>query len=249
MTVLGLVVLALCVGIYGTIIGAGGGFVLIPAMVLIFDFSGAEAVGTGAVALAVIGLNGALAQDRSGKVERGIALWFGIGSAPVALLAGWFLAGRIDAAVFNATLGLLLLVLALVVVFGPGASAGSDAVRAPRRGLLVGTGSLIGVLGGTFSVGGGLLTVPFLGWSHRLAPHRATATTQATASVTSIAAAVGHTVAGNVRWIDAAPLVAGALAGSSIGAHISGRLSERVVLVLLASGLVAAAVPLLWSSV
>ena len=38
--------LAGVVGIYGSVIGAGGGFVLIPGLVLLFDLEGVEAVGT-----------------------------------------------------------------------------------------------------------------------------------------------------------------------------------------------------------
>ena len=157
-TAVGLLVLALVVGTYGTIIGAGGGFVLIPALVLLFDLEGVEAVGTGAVALTVIGVTGALAHDKGGLVERETAMWFGLAAVPVALACGWFVAGRIDSDAFTGVLAVLLLVLAAFVVFGPGMEqTAGDPLPARRRPLAL-AGAVVGAVSGTFAVGGGLIT-------------------------------------------------------------------------------------------
>lgn len=244
-TALGLLALAGVVGAYGTIIGAGGGFVLIPGLVLLFDLAGAQAVGTGAVTLTAVGVTGAVTYDRSGLVDRPVATAFGLGSVPVALLSGWLLAHRIDAETFNGVLGALLLGLALLVVFVPPAPARQGPALAPRRGPLVAGGAGVGLLSGTFAVGGGLVTVPLLTRLQHLTPHRAAATTSATAMMSSAAGATGHTVAGNVVWDHALVLVGGAIVGSGVGARLAGRLAPRTVLLALAVGLVTAAVPLL----
>lgn len=234
------------VGTYGTIIGAGGGFVLIPALVLVFDLEGAQAVGTGAVALAVIGVTGARAYDRGGMVVRPVAAWFSLGSVPVAFGASSLLAKRIDGQVLVTVLGVLLIALAVVVVAVPPLEEVPDrsATRA-RRGALVTGGTVVGAMSGMFSVGGGLLTVPYISRLQRLGPHRAAATTSATAMASSLAGATGHTVAGNVVWPKAVALLIGAFIGSSVGARIAGTLAPRTMLVLLATGLVAAGIPLL----
>lgn len=244
-TSLGLLALALVVGTYGSIIGAGGGFVLIPALVMLFDLDGAQAVGSGTVALAVIGLTGSLTHDRSGLVERTVAAWFAAGSVPLALGSAWLLADRISTGVFNLLLGTLLLVLAVFVVAGARAHLATRSPRPARPRPLLSGGAAVGLTSGTFAIGGGLLTVPFLARVQGLPPHRAAATTQATAMASSTAAAVGHTVAGNVVWSRALVLVVGAVIGANTGARLAGRLQPRVVLTLLALGLVGAGVPLL----
>ena len=48
-TAVGLFLLALAVGTYGSIIGAGGGFLMVSGLVLAFDLTGATAVGTSIV--------------------------------------------------------------------------------------------------------------------------------------------------------------------------------------------------------
>jgi uncharacterized membrane protein YfcA len=244
-TALGLVALAFGVGIYGTIIGAGGGFVMIPGLVLLFDLQGANAVGTGAVALMVIGLTGARSFDRSGLVVRPVAGWFALGSVPVALLAAWLLANRINAGAFNGILGALLVALGALVAIGPSLDQADGGEIPARPGPLSASGALVGLTSGTFAVGGGLITVPLLSRLQNLAPHRAAATTTATAMAASAAASIGHTVAGNVDWAKAGVLSLGAVTGALLGAQVAGRLSQRTVSVLLAVGLFSAGVPLL----
>lgn len=243
---MGLLVLAVAVGTYGTIIGAGGGFVLIPALVLLFDLEGATAVGTGTIALAVIGLTGARTYDRGGLVARPVAGWFVAGSVPVAITCSWFVAGRIDGDVFIGLLGFLLLALAVFVVTTPPVVEPAGALGVAARPVALSAGGcVVGAMSGTFAVGGGLLTVPYLSRLQRLGPHRAAATTATTAMASSSAAALGHTLAGNVVWAKAGVLVVGAFAGATGGARLAGRLHPRVVTALLALGLVGAAVPLI----
>ena len=63
--------------------------------------------------------------------------------------------------------------------------------------------------------------------------------------LSSAGGAIGHTLAGNVVWSRAGVLIIGAAAGSTLGARLAGHLAPRVVLALVAAGLVGAGVPLL----
>ena len=244
-TTIGLISFALVVGTYGTIIGAGGGFILIPGLVLLFDLDGVQAVGTGTVTLVAIGITGAINYDRAGLVHRGAAGWFAAGSVPTALLCAWFVADRIDAELFTSALGLVLVALAIFVMLAPHTTADDQEISKPRRRRLMTGGIGVGALSGTFAVGGGLLTVPQLTSVQKLRPHRAAATTSATAMLASLAGATGHTIAGNVIWSHAALLVTGAIVGSTLGARLAGRLPARAVLIGLAAGLIVAGASLL----
>ncbi len=239
-TAVGLISFALVVGVYGTVIGAGGGFILIPGLVLLFDLEGVEAVGTGTVTLLAIGITGAISYDRSGLVRRSVAGWFAMGSVPAALLCAWLVADRIDADLFTSVLGFVLIALAVFVVLAPHSTHDSQEIGRPRRGRLALGGLGVGVLSGTFAVGGGLLTVPQLTSVQKMRPHRAAATTSATSMMASFAGATGHSIAGNVVWGHAGLLVAGAIVGSTFGARLAGRLPARTVLAGLAAGLVVA---------
>ncbi|MDH3296105.1 MAG: sulfite exporter TauE/SafE family protein [Acidimicrobiia bacterium] len=250
-TAVGLVVLAMLIGVYGTIIGAGGGFLLVPALAVLFGLPGAEAVGTGALTLALIRVSGAVGYHRQGLVQWPAAAWFALGAAAPALLSGWLLTERIDSRSLPTVVGVVLLALAVAVVVRyalaglPGDEAGREvAPLAPRKLPLLLGASGVGLLNGTFAVGGGLVAMPYLAAVQRLRAQQAAATATAAGVVGSTAATVGHTLNGNVQWAFAPLLFVGALGGSWIGAHWSGRLTERIVMVLLATGLVMAGLPL-----
>ncbi len=248
-TAVGLFLLAFAVGVYGSIIGAGGGFLVVAGLVLVFDLSGATAVGTSVVTTLAIQVTGAYTYTRKGVVDRSVALWFALGSMPVALLSAVFVADRIPEATFELVIGVMLLVLAVFVVFVRRPELPGEPPLDPKRAALVGTGSVIGVLSGALGVGSGLITVPLLGWLQRLPAHRAAATTTLIGSLSGLAAATGHTIAGNPRWNYLPFLLTGAVLGGRIGSSSAGRLSARTVLSLLAGGLVVAGLPLVVAGV
>lgn len=254
--VAGLFALALLIGAYGSVIGAGGGFLLIPGLALLFGLEGAEAVGTGVVTLACLHGAGSLTYDRQGLVERSVAAWWASVAGPVALLSGWLLTNRLDSDVLLTIIGLLMIALAVFVVVGsvglgsvglgrPAVEINTGSPGEPRVGALLLGGSGVGFLNGAFAVGGGLIAVPYLARVQHLSAHRAAATTAAAGMVASSAATVGHALAGNIVWVYAPPLILGAVIGSSTGARLSPRLAPRTVMALLSAGLVAAGAPLI----
>lgn len=243
-TALGLLLLAFAVGVYGSIIGAGGGFLVVAGLVLVFDLSGATAVGTSILTTLAIQVTGAYTYSKKGLVERPVALWFVIGSMPVALLSAMFVADRVPEDTFELIIGVLLLGLAafVLIVRRPELPDGSKVE--PKRAALTASGGAIGVLSGALGVGAGLVTVPLLGWLQRLPAHRAAATTTLIGSLSGFAAAVGHTVVGNPRWSFLPFLLTGAVLGGRLGSSSAGRLRANTVLALLAAGLVVAGLPL-----
>lgn len=248
-TAVGLIVLALAVGVYGTIIGAGGGFLVVAGLILLFDLSGVTAVATSTVATLFIQLTGAYTYNQQGLVDRRSSAWFAIGSVPVAFAAATWLASRIPQRLFELGVGLLLVGLAVFVVLVKPEPAADDAPAEPRRGPLVASGAAVGVLSGAVGAGAGLVTVPILRSIQRMSPHRAAATTTMVGAIGLFAATVGHTIVGNPNWSYTPFLILGAVVGARVGALSAGRLSGQTVLGLLAGGLLLAGVPLIVRSV
>ncbi len=256
-TALGLLALSGVVGVYGTIIGAGGGFLVVPALLVLFDLAPTQAVGTTVATMLIIHIAGAWAYDKDGLVNRPVAGWYVVISMPVALLCSWLLIGRLDRDFLVSAIGVIMVVLAAFVLGRPlvvralrGSNHKQEAPTeelAPRPLLLASGGAGAGFLVGTFGVGPGLLTVPFLAQVQQMQIHRAAATTAAAGIGYGFAATIGHSLAGNIKWLFLPPLVVGAVIGSLAGARLAGRLSERVVMGLLAAGLLGAGLPLLLS--
>jgi uncharacterized membrane protein YfcA len=242
---LGLFALALAVGTYGSIIGAGGGFIMVAALVLFFDLSGAEAVGTSVMTILFVQLSGALTYDRAGMIDRPTARWFATGSVPMAFAAAALVANRIPQRTFDLLIGSMLLALGAWVIFGRTSEESTWQPSEPQKVQLIGAGSMVGAIGGAFGVGGGLVTVPLLRSLQKLPTKRATATTTAIGAASGVAGAVGHTLADNPKWSYVPFVIAGAILGGRLGSSSADRLSQQTVAWLLAVGLLASGAPLL----
>ncbi len=103
----------LFVGTYGTIVGAGGGFLLVPLLLLLFP-SDAPSVVT-ASSLAVIVANaasGTVAYARMRRISYRTGISFAVATIPGALLGSW-LTAFVPRRAFGAAFGILLVGVAV----------------------------------------------------------------------------------------------------------------------------------------
>ncbi|MGV8884859.1 MAG: sulfite exporter TauE/SafE family protein [Microbacteriaceae bacterium] len=86
-----------------------------------------------------------------------------------------------------------------------------------------------GFLSGLFGVGGGILIVPALVLAARFDQRLAAGTSLAAIAPTSLVGVVSYAVTGNVDWIVAVILAAGAVIGAQIGTHLLAKLPKLAV--------------------
>lgn len=91
--------------------------------------------------------------------------------------------------------------------------------------VLIVVGMLVGVLSGTFGIGGGTVIVPALVWLG-LSQRNAAATSTLAIVPTSISGVVSYATGGHVDWLAAALLFCGMFIGGQIGSWLLSRLPE-----------------------
>ncbi len=255
---LGLLLAAIGVGasILGTVIGAGGGFLLVPALLFLFPQESPAALAS--VSLAVVffnGLSGSLAFARQGRIDYRSALLFSLVALPGATLGA--LATRVlPGPAFAAIFGVALLLAAAYLVLQPRLGSGTGgwkegwAVRkledhrgqtymysfSARAGMA--WNFLIGFFANLLGIGGGIVQVPMLMRLH-FPLYVATATSQAILVVTSLAGSLVHLAAGEygANYGRVLLLAAAVVAGAQVGARLSYRLRTVLVLRLMAVAL------------
>jgi len=255
------------VGTYGTIIGAGGGFVIVPLLVFLFPGDGPSMVT--AASLAVIFVNatsGTIAYARMKRVSYRTGMLFAAATIPGALLGSWlthFIPRRIFGLVFGGLLVGVAVFLSLTRgrarktgTQEPQAQAGRTLtlVDAEGRTHTLGYRPVLGVilsfLIGTFSslvgIGGGLIHVPVLTSLFAFPMHIATATSHFILVFTSLAGVVEHIIDHTwpVHLLRDACLAVGVVGGAQLGASLSRRLPSRWIVVGLAVALGAVGVRL-----
>jgi uncharacterized membrane protein YfcA len=258
----GYLALGLVVGAFGTLIGAGGGFLLLPLLLFLHPHE-RPAVLT-AISLAVIFANatsGSIAYARMRRIDLQAGLVFAVAGIPGAVL-GAIVTNHLDRRLFDPLLGIVLLVGAIVLIARPHReapskpSAGSRRLvesggtvhqYKPRIALGAGLSVFVGFLSSLLGIGGGILHVPVMVYLLGFPVHVATATSHFVLAILSLAGVLTHIANGSFRaGLDRAlPLGLGALVGAQAGASLSSRIHGPWILRGLALALAAVGVRLL----
>ncbi len=261
-----LALIGLCVGVLGTLIGAGGGFILIPILLFIYPQESPALLTS--ISLTVVffnALSGSISYGRMHRIDLRSGLWFSSAAVPGAI-SGAYVTSYLNRELFQLIFGVILLLVAVYLTARPrrkhGGSHNSISGGTVRKitdsnGLThsysfnmplgIGIAFFIGVIGGMLGLGGGIMHVPALTQVLGFPAHIATATSHMVVAITVLAAIGTHAVSGTMSEgiLRALVLAAGAVIGAPFGARLSQRVSETVIIRLLAAGLGIVAVRLL----
>jgi uncharacterized membrane protein YfcA len=245
-----LLIAGLLIGAYGTLIGAGGGFLVVPILLLGYHFRPADAVGTSLAVVFLNALSGAIAYLRQRRVDLSLGWRFAAATIPGAV-GGAYLTRALTSYVFSLGFGLMLLVIAALLFMGRTASPSPRA--AVRQVVDVITGEahvyrvdawkgvlisvLVGFVSSIFGIGGGIIHVPFLIVGLGLPVHVATATSHFVLSISAFVGASTFAALGHVQYATAAVMGLGVLLGAQVGARVSLRSSASFIRRLLAGSL------------
>jgi hypothetical protein len=235
------------VGTYGTIIGAGGGFIIVPLLVFLFPDDGPSMIT--AASLAVICVNaasGTIAYAVQKRISYRTGIYFAAATIPGALL-GSYLTSFIPKKIFGLVFGCLLVAVAATLGITRSLHRSSSAPHADHAPLLrpdqVALGMCLSLLIGCFSslvgIGGGLIHVPLLTYLFNFPLHFATATSHFVLVFTALAGVVEHVL--DRTWpthlLRDALLAAGVIAGAQLGAFLSRKIAAPWIIVGLAAAL------------
>jgi uncharacterized protein len=130
MTSLGLLLLGVAVGLLSSIMGIGGGIVLVPALILLFGLSQTEAQGTSLATIPFGAIVAAMIYNQSGSLRLNVIVAIAIGCVVGACL-GAKLAPQCPEATLRLAFGGLLLYLGILFVFDMQPSHPAGLVFAP----------------------------------------------------------------------------------------------------------------------
>lgn len=244
----------LIVGVLVGLTGMGGGALMTPILVLLFNTNPATAVSSDLVTSLFMKPVGGVVHWRAATVHKPIVKWLLIPAAPAAF-AGVFVLNALGngaALQDRIKLGLgaaLLLAFASMVLreLVHRGETGGDGLDTPVRRLptLV-VGLLGGLVVGMTSVGSGSMIIVALMWLYPRVSNRVLVGTNLVQAVPLVgAAALGHVFFGHVSFDTTSSLLIGAIPGVFIGAQISSRTTTNWLRPVLAAVLLASAMKLL----
>ncbi len=236
-------------GLFGAVLGIGGGVLIVPLLVLGFDVPLPTAVGVSLVCVVATSTGAAAWNVRAGRADVRLAILLEVGTVLGALAAG--LAAPIfpDRVLAGAFAVLMLYVgIAMLRTARPAAAPadpaidpsapdgpGAPAYRSHRVPEAVAGSVGAGVISALLGVGGGVVKVPLLRLVMGVPMHVASATSSYIIGVTAAAGAYPYLLRGQVDAAVAGPMVLGVAAGAAAGAALAPRLQARWLALLFAA--------------
>jgi len=238
--------------VFGSMVGLGGGFILVPILRLFLGYAPADAAGTSLVLIVANSASGAFTYLLHRRVHLKIGIIVALGGVPTSIL-GAMLALHIPANVYDAILAVILVAVAVDMfwnaerrVAGRLEQGQVHRIKGMSYRGAFGLGLIVGLFSSLFGLGGGIVLVPTFLYFSELPAHAISATSHFAILLTSPAGLITHILQHDVVGRDVVPLVAGGLLGGPIGARLSLRLRSPQLLIVVAIALVIAAITLVW---
>jgi uncharacterized membrane protein YfcA len=242
LTLVMLFLLGAGIGSLGTLIGAGGGWMIVPLLLFGLGFTPQQAVATSLAIVFLNALSGSVAYMVQGRVLYRMGLLFAVATIPGALI-GATLVQYLSSEWFSLLFALFLLCLAgflykghtvLGRVHEHAMPADVESLRSPVMRLGVLLSFLVGIISSLFGIGGGIVHVPFLIVVLGLPVHSATATSHFVLAVTSLAGSAVFLWKGQIALTVAGGMGAGVLLGAQVGARVSSQMRSDPIRRILA---------------
>lgn len=235
--------LGLAIGAYGTLVGAGGGSLLVPMLLLMIPNESPATLTS--ISIAVVFFNaysGTIAYMRMGRIDYYAGTLFTVAGAPGAVL-GVLLVHEAPRAIFDPLFGVLLLAIGAWLVRDPIGRLAAQPPAPAERSSSARIGAIgsayIAVLSSLLGIGGGVIHVPFLIRVLKIPPHTATATSHFVLTFMALTATITHVALGEFSSgiHRTMYLAVGVMMGAPLGAAFSVRVRGSMIVRLLAVAL------------
>lgn len=254
-----LIITGFLIGIFGTLIGAGGGFILVPILLLSYPELKPETIT--AISIAIVAANaisGSIAYARSGRIDFKAGIVFALFTIPGSILGVWT-TKFIPRLFFNIIFGILLVALSVYLLLQHKKTAPpliSDVNKKrwkhhslsdtsgitykysynQTRGILISI--LVGYISPVLGIGGGIIHVPALIQWLQFPVFIATATSHFILAIMSTVSVIVHVINGSYNdpmvLHMVTGLIVGVIPGAQIGAWLSHKLKSQTIIRVLA---------------
>lgn len=253
-----LIPLGYLVGTFGTLIGAGGGFILVPILLILYPDKSPETITS--ISLAVVffnALSGSVAYAKMKKIDYKSGIIFAIATIPGSIL-GSITTSYIPRRLFDGVFGILIIVLSIFLFYKKENSGvknlrdlhfkitrkivddtGNAYVYSYNLGIGIILSLFVGYLSSLLGIGGGIIHVPALAHLMNFPVHLATATSHFILVIAAFTGSIMHLVRGELTSgvLQIAGLSIGVIFGAQLGAKLSKKIQGNFIIRALAIAL------------
>jgi len=241
-----LIPLGFIAGILGSIVGLGGGIIIVPVLTFM-GFSPTLAVSNSLFAIFSNSVGATAAYAKQKRVEFSLGWKLGLMAVPGTIL-GAFISSEMSSEIFKILFALILISSASYIFLKR--KIEEKPVDISRLLLVFSAGAsfFAGIISSLFGIGGGLIFVPLMVVALGISMKRAAPTSQFILMFASFSGLIVHSMLGHPDYYQALLLSIGAFAGGILGARLSLEIKENKLKIIVVIVLIAAAIKMIVDS-
>ena len=241
-----LIPLGFAAGILGSMIGLGGGVIVVPVLTFL-GFSPTAAASNSLFAALSNAIASTISYSKQKRIEYSIGWNLGLLSIPGTILGAII---STDAAphIFKILFGLVLVASAVYIFLRGRIKSGNTKLSPLMIVFAVGASFFAGIISSFFGIGGGIIFVPLMVVGMGMAMKRAAPTSQMILLFASLSGVITHSLLGHPDFLQAGFLAIGSFIGGLVGARLSIQIKERNLQILVSVVLLIAAAKLFFDS-
>ena len=244
---IGLVLLGFAAGILGSMIGLGGGIIVVPILTF-FGFPSTLAVSNSLFAAFSNAAGSTISYSRQKRIEYSLGLKLGLLTIPGTIL-GAYISSDVTPGIFKILFGIVLISSAIYIFLRKKIEASEKNLTKQMIVFVIAASFFAGIISSFFGIGGGIVFVPLMVVGIGMTMKKAAPTSQFILLFASLSGIIVHSILGHPDFLQAGLLAAGAFVGGIIGARISLDIKERSLQILVSAIIIIAAIKLFFDSV
>jgi len=235
-----LILLGFAAGVLGSMIGLGGGIIIVPVLTFL-GFSPTAAASNSLFGALSNAVASTISYSRQKRIVYPLGLKLGLLSVPGTVL-GALLSTDIAPDIFKILFGFVLIASAVYIFVRKKIETAEKTFSIQMMIFAVSASFFAGLISAFFGIGGGIVFVPLMVVGMGMAMKKAAPTSQLILLFSSLSGVITHSLLGHPDFMQAGFLAIGSFIGGLVGARLSIDVKERYlqiiisVVILIAAG-------------
>jgi uncharacterized membrane protein YfcA len=234
-----IVLLGFAAGVLGSMIGLGGGIIVVPVLTFL-GFPPTAAASNSLFAALSNATASTISYSRQKRIDFSLGIKLGILSIPGTVL-GAVVSTDVAPDLFKILFGFVLIASAVYIFLRKKIETKEKTLSKQMALFAVGASFFAGIISSFFGIGGGIVFVPLMVVGMGMMMKKAAPTSQLVLFFASLSGVIVHSILGHPDFIQAGLLAVGSFFGGLLGARLSLHVRERYLQILVTVVLLIAA--------
>ncbi|MDF2422423.1 MAG: sulfite exporter TauE/SafE family protein [Nitrosopumilus sp.] len=241
-----LIPLGFAAGLLGSMIGLGGGIIVVPILTFL-GFPPTAAASNSLFAALSNATASTISYSKQKRIEYSLGIKLGLLSIPGTIL-GAIISTDIAPDIFKILFGFVLIASAVYIFLRKKIETKEKTISKQMIIFAIGVSFFAGIISSFFGIGGGIIFVPLMVVGMGMAMKKAAPTSQMILLFASLSGVIVHSLLGHPDFLQAGMLSIGSFIGGLVGARLSIDIKERYLQILVVLVILIAAAKLFFDS-